>query len=277
MINGNKVVVFIPAGRRRYMEILLKHILRQDDLIDEIRLWVNTKDEADLEWMNKISLSNKKITLDKTVLDNPTPDLTDPNFELCRFWENCKDENTLYIRFDDDVVWLEDNFFKNLIEFRLNNPEPLFVYPNIINNSIVDHIHQRLGCFPLEDKIQYECFDGNGTCNGEHVQRRHLEFIEDIKNNNLQKYKFTKWNLFNNERISINSLAFFGKDIKNLQVTADEENYIACVAPSILQKPSMIYGGALLVHFSFHTQRDYLDTTDVLQRYAELLESNVEK
>jgi hypothetical protein len=44
----------------------------------------------------------------------------------------------MYIRLDDDVVWLEENFFKDMIEFRINNPEPLFIYPNIINNANFD-------------------------------------------------------------------------------------------------------------------------------------------
>jgi hypothetical protein len=252
------------------MEILFKHVMKEYDLLDEIRLWVNSSNSSDIMWMVEMSLTHEKVTLDKTVSDNPTPRITDQNFELYRFWDNCKDENTLYIRLDDDVVWLEENFFKNLIEFRINNPEPLFIYPNIINNSVTDYIHQRLGCFNFENKIEYNCFDHYGVLDGSHAELRHNEFIKDIKNNDLDKYKFGKWSLYNYERVSINSLAWFGKDIKNLEFKPDEEDYVSCEAPRILERPSMIYGGPIAVHFSFHTQREYLDSTEILQKYAEL-------
>jgi hypothetical protein len=268
--NNFKIVLTIPAGRRQYMEILFKHIVKEYDLLDEIRLWVNSRNIDDISWMTELSAKYDKVTLDKTVYNNPSG-VDDLTLELHRFWENCKDENTLYLRLDDDVVWLEEHFFKKLIDFRLSNPEPLFVYPNIINNAIIDHLHQRLGCFNSIDKIEYNCFDYFGVMDGHHAELRHNEFIKDIKNNDLDKYKFGKWSLYNYERVSINSLAWFGKDIKNLEFDVEEEDYVSCVAPKILGRPNMIYGGILASHFSFHTQIEYLNPTDILIGYSELL------
>lgn len=265
-----KTVLTIPAGRKRYMEVLLPYILREYDLLDEIRLWVNTNNFDDIIWMVEQSLKYDKIKLDRTVVENPTPNIPHPNYELYRFWENCKDEETLYLRLDDDVVWLEDNFFKKMIDFRINNPEPLFIYPNIINNSVTDHIHQRLGCFKDLAKIKHDCLDPSGVMDGVHASQRHSEFIADVKANNLNKYKFDKWILFNYERVSINSLAWFGKDIKDIVFEKDEEDFVSCKAPAIVGRPNMIYGGPLAVHFAFNMQRAHMDQTDILESYTTL-------
>jgi hypothetical protein len=265
-----KVVLTIPAGRKRYLDVLLPYILREYDLLDEIRLWVNTKNFDDIIWMVEKSLKYDKIKLDRTVVENPTPNIPDQNLELYRFWNNCKDEDTLYLRLDDDVVWLEENFFKKMIDFRINNPEPLFIYPNIVNNTITDHIHQRLGCFRDLGKLKYECVDPVGVMDGVHAGQRHSTFINDINNKDIEKYKFDKWLLFNYERVSINSLAWFGRDIKDIVFEKDEEHFVSCKAPELVSKPNMIYGGVMAVHFSFHMQRTHLDSTGILELYSAL-------
>jgi hypothetical protein len=269
-VKKNKVVVTIPAGRKRYMEVLLPYIIREYDLIDEIRLWVNTNNFDDIIWMVEKSLQYDKIKLDRTVVENPTPNLPHANYELYRFWNNCKDEDTLYIRLDDDVVWLEENFFRDMIDFRIANPEPLFIYPNIINNAVIDHIHQRLGCFDFAEKIGYRCVDPIGVSNGPHAEQRHLEFLNDLESNDIEKYKFDKWLLYEYERVSINSLAWFGKDIKDIVFEKDEEDFVSCKAPAIVGRPNMLYGRTMAVHFSFHMQREYLDSTNLLDKYIQL-------
>jgi len=72
------------------------------------------------------------------------------------------------------------------------------------------------------------------------------------------------------ERISISSLCWFGNDLIDVEVDPDEENFIACELPKRLNKPNIINGNVLAVHFAFHTQREHIETTNTLEKYVKL-------
>ena len=153
-----KCVVVTPAGRKRYMEILIKYILKQRNDIDEYRIWVNTHNKEDINYFNSLQKEYPDfITLDHSADGDPAKG--NGGWAIHNFFKNTIDHNTIYIRLDDDIVWMEDNFIKNLYNFRINNPQYFLVYGNIINNAVVDHIHQRLGAIDTEKIIGYGCMD----------------------------------------------------------------------------------------------------------------------
>ncbi len=49
-----------------------------------------------------------------------------------------------------------------MFQARINNPNPMFIYSNIINNALIDYLHQRAGNFILKDKIIEYAYEGNG-------------------------------------------------------------------------------------------------------------------
>jgi hypothetical protein len=260
-----RVVVVVPAGRRRYMELILPKLLKEIDIIDEIRYCVNTNVQEDIDWMESVSRDNPKITLDKRLGIAPYQ-----GERLKEFWTDLRDPNTIYIRLDDDIVWLEENFITKMLDFRVENPDYLFVLPNIINNSITDYLHQHLGALDIPETIEYDCFSENGVRNGSVVVKKHENFLKHYNEGTLNSYKFNKWILRQYERISINSLCWFGRSLEGVEVDPDEENYIACELPRLLQKPNIVNGNVLAVHFAFHTHRDELEKTNILERYTNL-------
>ena len=260
-----KVVIVVPAGRRRYMELVLPKLLKEIDIIDEIRYCINTNVPEDIEWMENAAKSNPKITLDKRLGIAPYQGL-----RLREFWSDLRDPDSIYIRLDDDIVWLEDGFVKKMLDFRIKHQEYLFVLPNIVNNSITDHIHQHIGALDIPETINYDCFSENGVRNGSVVIKKHENFLNHYKKGTLDSYKFNKWILREYERISINSLCWFGHSLAGVEVDPDEENYIACELPKLLQKPNIVNGNVIAVHFAFHTHRDELEKTDILERYTSL-------
>ena len=64
MINNKKVCICIPVGRKRYLEILVKYLLKQKDVVDEIRLWVNTRNVQDLEYIHSLKNLDPIFTYD---------------------------------------------------------------------------------------------------------------------------------------------------------------------------------------------------------------------
>lgn len=261
-----KIMAVTPAGRRRYIEILLKYILRDRHIVDEWVLWLNTTNKSDIEYCESLAKTHSFI---KTV---PLTWKYKENLSIFGFFKNCVDHDTIYLRLDDDIVWIEENAIEKLIDFRIQNPNYFLVFPNIINNAIISHIYQRFEILPLTHGIcKYDVVDKLGWGNPQMAEIIHNSFFEG----NPQKFKFPCWNLYFHEKISINSFAFFGKDFSkfNGAVGEDEERWLTMIKPKEDQKTNCIFGESLIVHFAFHTQRKYLENnTNLLARYKSLSE-----
>jgi hypothetical protein len=262
-----KIVVVTPAGRKRYMEILLHYLIKQKNIVDEYRIWVNTGNPEDLNWFEKIKDENKDFITLEYLPKSLWPGGT---MHICNFFKNTIDEDTIYIRFDDDVVWMEDDFIEKLVKFRIDNPDYFIVYGNIINNAVIDHIHQKQGII-YSKNIENTCLCKHGWENPNICEEKHNTFIQNLNNNEIQKYMFDRYET-NGQRISINNICWFGKDFKQFSgiVGEAEEQWLSDEAPKQKNKKTCVYGGALCVHYAFWTQRDYLDKTDILDKYRKL-------
>lgn len=83
--------------------------------------------------------------------------------------------------------------------------------------------------------------------------QQHYSFLTHVENHELWKYKFDLWN-YHYERISINFIAFWGKDIAENPVRGSDEAYITMEMPKHLGRPAVMDGSSMAVHFGFHRQ-----------------------
>ena len=268
MYRGFNIVVVVPAGRKRYLELQLPHVLKNRDIIDEYRYWVNTTIDGDLEYMKHNSeLYSGFVTLDIEDIKTMT------SFNIYKFFKRTVDQNTIYVRLDDDIVWMEKDSIKNLLDFRIDHPEYFLVYGNIINNTICDNIHQRLGVYNNVEKIiDYDCI-GNGWADPPLAIVKHKTFFANLKNGDAKRYKFNMWRLHSYERVSINCISWFGSEFASFDgnVGGDEELWLACEKPKEMKKPNCICGSALFSHFAYYVQREEVDKTDILKTYSSLI------
>lgn len=258
------VEIVTPAGRKESLEILYNHLKSQSRDFKQWTLWLNTVNQDDINYCKKLEKNNKWI---KTIdLDIPF----NSNYSIHTFFKHACDPNKIYIRLDDDIVWLESNFIKKLSTFRYENPQYFLVYGNIINNAIVDHLNQRFGNLKITKKIEYNALDFNGWANPEVAEEKHKMFLKNIFNNNIEKFKFKQWILDIYERVSINCISWLGSEFAKFNgiVGIDEEYWLSQVKPSELEKPNIIYGEVVCVHYAFHTQREHLNRkTNILSEY----------
>ena len=54
------------------------------------------------------------------------------------------------------------------------------------------------------------------------------------------------------------------------KVGVDEEQWLSCDKPKEIQKPNIIFGDCLFVHYAFFTQVQYIDNTDILELYKDI-------
>lgn len=249
-----KRVIVTPAGRRRYMELLAAHLKQQRSSFDEWHLWLNTNDPDDIAYCR---------SLDAVVVEPEGSNPAEGSRNIHRFFPGDSCElGTLYLRLDDDVVWLEDGFVEAIFAAREQERDAFLMSANIVNNAICSHLHWRLG---QVGRCGYACMDEVGWKTPSYAEHVHRRFIDA---DDLENWKFPRWWL-GGERFSINAMAWRGGDFARFggRVEADEEQWLTERAG---QGPNMIYGRAMCAHFAFHTQREYLDTTNILSLYRRM-------
>lgn len=264
-----KVISVTPAGRRKYLEILVPYLLKERDKIQEHHFWINTIKEDDIRYMEGLC---KQYSFFKMI--HPKIPVNG-NRSIYHFYKDYVDEDTIYIRLDDDICWLREDAINNLIKARISNPDPFLVFANIINNGVCNHLHQRFGIIPMKTgALTY-----NAVCPLSWgcplvAEKVHKVFLSNNAAKDTDKYLFDKWVLWDYNRFSVNCFSWFGKKFKEFsgEVGIDEELFLSRDIPQSERKPNIICGKALMSHFAYYPQRDHLETTTLLDQYRKLSE-----
>jgi hypothetical protein len=180
-------------------------------------------------------------------------------YRIHNFFKKCQEPNAVYLRFDDDICFIEENAIKEILEFRVNNPEYFLVYPLIINNPFLNYTLRHKDVFKLEslDECMYEWNCINCFYKGRAICDIHNQFIEDVKNKDLEKYKIGKIELKEHERVLINCISWFGSDMARIRgrLGHDEEKELTVEIPKKLEKINCVFAGPIVSHFSSFYQR----------------------
>jgi hypothetical protein len=203
MFQGYRIVAVTPAGRRRYLEVLLPNLLAQRPLVDEYQLWLNCYDERtgresieDLEYCQDV----KDRHPDFVTLIPPKPKEAGRNPHMARsrtihhFFRDCTNPRTIYVRFDDDIVFIAPDALRELMAYRIGHPSHFLVFANIINNAVTSHLHQRMGA--LDDRAgiaTYACMCATAWRNPLFAEHVHRTFLAAARENALEKYRFREW------------------------------------------------------------------------------------
>ena len=270
-----QVVIVTPAGRQIYLRHLLSHLKKQTIHFDEWHLWNNTRNQEDEEYLHKLQRQYSWIK----VVQSSKNDKKGTNELINIFWKiDGSQSNTLYIKLDDDIVWLSPNFVSSMVTFKAKHPSCPIVFANIINNNYIDHLHQASGRvlqnIPYIDK---ECM-GNLWKSPEMTHRLHEEFMQDRLQDTYHKWIINTHKINNFKRVSINAIAWEGELLQrtDLPQIDDDERWASEQVPKKLNKPAIINGNALALHFAFYTQRDTkVDGKTLDDRIDELLMGNM--
>ncbi len=259
-------VITCPAGRKRYLSILVRYLdrLHQQRLFDALHLWVNTDVPEDREFIEQVGRQRDWAEL----VYRP---MSSNGWGIAPFFDYCSDPDTVYIRFDDDVVFLEMAQFAHYVDFRIRHPEYFLVYANTINNVLCSHLHQRLGIVGYEaGTVAWDPHDKVGWTSGHFAELAHRSFLRAYDKGELDRYRFWLWRMYFGERLSTHVIAWLGCEFAKFDGRVDhedDEHWLSCVRPQEAGKPNVVFGNMLAVHFAYHTQREYLDRTSLLAEY----------
>lgn len=267
MYKGYKVVANTAAGRRRYMQYLVPPVL-DADIIDRYDIWVNTRDMVDIAFLKEVAKKYPKVNLVWQ------PDgIVNGISTINAFYRFCCEEDTIYMKLDDDVVWFEPHLFEKMVKFRVDNPEYFLVSPLVINNSLCTYLLQVHGKIKLDRYYLSECAERTLCLDGWFAADLHDWFIENYLQTGKYEELYVGKHPLGMIRFSINCILWFGKDMAEFKgvVPGDDEEFLSCIKPTQLGRCNCFNGDALIAHFAFSLQRRHLDHTDILKRYGEEL------
>ncbi|HSE72871.1 MAG TPA: hypothetical protein VLB05_00045 [Dongiaceae bacterium] len=271
MFEGHRIICVTPAGRRRYLKLLVPQILACD-LIDRYDLWLNTGDAGDLAFMDALARLDERVRL------VPQPDGEKPGWDAIRgFFRDAQDEDAIYIRLDDDVVWLEPGFFEILLRFRIANPRYFLVMPLIINNAVCTSLLQNCGKVSPSRYVAAACMDPVGWREAEFAVLLHRFFLDLIARGETARLHCGPREIALN-RFSINAICWFGRDLAAIggKIRLAEEEDLSNTIPTRLGRANCFCTDTIAAHFAFYVQRHVVDRSDVLEQYAQLLSKRQE-
>ena len=266
MYKNYKVVVNTAAGRRRYMQYLIPYIVACP-YVDRYDIWVNTHNGADIEFFK---LMAKRFPVINLVWQ--PEGVVNGNASINVFYKSCVEENAVYFKLDDDVVWMEPGLIEKMVQFRVENPQYFLVSPLVINNSLSTYLLQVMGKIQLDQYYNSESLHPTFWKNGAFARDLHNWYID----NYLKTGKWNELHLGKKEmgmsRFSINAILWFGDDMKKFGgiVPGDDEEFLSCIYPTMQGLSNAWNGDAIVAHFAFFTQREALDSDGILEKYGHI-------
>jgi hypothetical protein len=286
MLYDHKIVACTPAGRKRYMDLLASYMKREHDAghVDEWVVFNNAYQVEDSTYANQLAAHFPWVTVLNEGALKGNFDTAGGKFvwrrpdRIADFFKHPpmkQTGNVIYFRLDDDIVYIHKDCVPNLIKYRVENPNPFLVFPVIINNVRTSFHMQEQGIVSKDWGIRNEMCDEVAWKHPDYIYQLHMKALEAIENDNLVETFRLKSEQYNDPtwesgRISINSFAIFGNDMAACNVAPDEESYLAVWRPKELGRQNARCGDAMLIHFAYHTQTDFMDKTGVLNDYVRL-------
>jgi hypothetical protein len=187
---------------------------------------------------------------------------------------NYSNPETVLIKCDDDIVFIDVDQFQTYIDKRRENSSHLIAFASIINNKVPGVIQRHFGQWPdfTDEDIGHSMYSG-ATC-----ERLHSSFIKNIK----EFLKISRdigpehrtCEVAKNAAalVNINFFAILAKDLKLFQYCWENDEYdLSQRIPMFINRSNYIDPGFVVSHMSFTKQRECgFDETEVLSKYLQL-------
>lgn len=283
MIDGHKVACWTPFGRERTVSLLVKYMERdvKRGLVDEYILYMNTDDgqASDRAYGYALAEQHDWIRIIERPERHPGPKQRSTGY----FYRYATDPETVYVRFDDDVVFVDESAVENLVRARLQMPAPTAVFPVIFNNAIVSHFLQACGRVPMEwGEVKPYCMDPMGWANGPFAVKLHELLLDHIERGRVEDlYLYQDFPIAPGTQFSVSCFASLGSMYAALPggpgvlVPDEEEAFHTVHHPLATGAPNILRGDAVVSHFSFFPQHPFLNNTNLLDRYRDLADKAV--
>lgn len=295
MIDGKRVVAWTPYGREVTVSILGQYLRREHErgLVDEWWLCLNTDPDQvdDLRYAYALARAYPWIKLKERPEDRPRRHPKQKNTGY--FYEYMTDPETVFVRLDDDLVYLHEEAIPRLVRHRAQQAGGVASFPVMWNNAIVSWYAQQAGIIPaagqkamikgheLDDYVWPQvggpfCMDPVGWADGLFAVALHRLALDRIRAGEAERlFLYQDMPVAPGTQFSVSCFASSGElyaklDEPGVLVPYEEEHWHTVHQPAVLGVPNVIVGDALVVHYTFFPQGPIVRATDVLDQYRQL-------
>jgi hypothetical protein len=252
------------------MQYLIPFVVASD-VVDRYDVWINTTDMQDITFFKILAEKFPKINLVYQ------PDgFVNWIQSINAFYRQCTEEDVIYFKLDDDIVWMEPDTIAKMVRFRIEHPEYFIVSPLVINNAASTYILQITRNIKRD---RYYSVRTSGDSRGFFTAHLHDWFLttqlpdKRYKNLHCGKHPIAM------NRFSINAILWFGQEMSKFDgiVDGNDEEFMSVIKPTELGTVNCINGDAIVAHFAFRPQRKVLDKSNILKRYGAFLRTEWEQ
>ncbi|KAI1630753.1 hypothetical protein F4809DRAFT_242247 [Biscogniauxia mediterranea] len=136
---GVRVVAMVFYGRKRYVDILdcylRQNLASSGGYLDEVWFMAHTQNEDDTAWVEDLVLKEP----DYKIIGQHECE----NQSYSCLWNFATADNTIYIKIDDDIIFIHPDAISQLVHTRLAVPHPYAISANLVNSPMsgMEHYH----------------------------------------------------------------------------------------------------------------------------------------
>lgn len=289
MIDGKRVVAWTPYGREETVSILEHYLVREHErgLVDEWWLCMNTDPHQEDDRVFARYLKQVHGEWIKLV---PRPEGV-PIFQQKQrntgyFYREMTDPDTVFVRLDDDIVYVHEDAIERLVRHRLQAGSGIASFPVMWNNAVVSWYAQAQGAIPAPGTGDYSgstwpqvggpyCMDPVGWADGRFGAALHRLLLERLEEGDIERcFLYQDIALPIGLQFSVSTFASLGATYAGLAtpgvlVPDEEESWHTIHEPRRIGQPNVIVGNALVSHYTFFPQGPIIRATDILDRYRD--------
>ncbi len=282
MIHGKKVIAWTPYGRETTYSILIEYLKRDVErgILDEVWAYMNTDpsgQERDVEYAHELDAQYEWFHIKhrpEGIPRHPGPKQRNTGYA----YRYMTDPGTVYLRFDDDIVYIHEDAVANLVEKRVEMTHPVAIFATTWNNAIVSWFMQQAGVIPKEfGECGFYCMDPMGWANGQFAVKIHSLLLDKIEAGQVEDlFLYQDFPIQPGTQFSVSCFASEGGMYATLPngpgvlVPDEEENWHTVHQPQVIGSPNILIGNAIVSHFTFMPQRSIVLQANILDRYREL-------
>lgn len=193
--------------------------------------------------------------------------------EFYEYYRKSQYGDTIFLKADDDIVYLDVKNLGNFIKFRKDNLKYFIVSANTVNNGVCAFFQQNNNLIPKHvSECPYPPGGNQGLIwrRGDLAEKIHLFFGGKFKNWAVSK------NIPFVDRISINFISWTGKDIPIVRTCwKDDEHNLSVVLPDKYKRPKVVYMLFTVAHLSFYAQESQMNIARILLMYDSIMEQTL--
>ncbi|KAI1130160.1 hypothetical protein F5Y10DRAFT_132646 [Nemania abortiva] len=131
---GVKIIGMVFFGRKRYVDILdcylQQNLASNGGYLDEVWFMIHTEEKEDIKWLNRLV----NTTEDYKIIGQANCKTNGPKYGC--LWRSATEDKTIYIKLDDDIVYIHQDAIPQLVHTRLAVPHAFGVSAHLVNSPI---------------------------------------------------------------------------------------------------------------------------------------------